>query len=232
MPFISVVVPAFNEEKYIGNTLRALKNQDYVGKYEIIVVDGMSRDDTPRIAESYADRIIRMRRGIAAQRNAGARAANGEILLFVDADTILLFNALSEFARAFRSKRVVGAACPLVPLSPKLRFAAFFWFFNRYVKASIKRGKARVAGACCAYREDVFEEVGGFNERMKTYEDMDLSERISERGRMVFVEGTLALTSVRRLKAWGASKAAARYLSSHLRYLLTGEGMKGYRPVR
>jgi glycosyltransferase involved in cell wall biosynthesis len=52
MPFISVIVPSYNEEKYIGNTLRALRNQDYAGRYEIIVVDGMSKGDTVKIARS------------------------------------------------------------------------------------------------------------------------------------------------------------------------------------
>jgi cellulose synthase/poly-beta-1,6-N-acetylglucosamine synthase-like glycosyltransferase len=224
-----------NEGKYIERTLKALRGQDYKGRYEIIVVDGRSKDNTVKIARKYADKVIlTKRRGIAIQRNAGAKIAGGEILLFIDADTMLLFNALSEMSKAFKNKRVVGATCPIIPLTPKLEFFFFFWLFNRYAKSSIQRKRARVAGACCAYRKKVFEKIGGFNERLETYEDLDLSERISKFGKIAFIENTLALTSVRRLKAWGIRKAAGKYIISHFKYLLTGKGMKikEYKPIR
>ncbi len=234
-PFISVIIPTLNEEKYIERTLKALKTQDYEGKYEIIAADGMSKDDTVKIARKYVDKvIIAEKKGIAAGRNAGANIAKGEILLFIDADTMLLFNALSEISKAFRNKKIVGATCPIIPLTPKLNFLFFYWSLNRYVKSSIKKKKPKVAGICCAYRKSTFEKVGGFDEKLETYEDMDLSGRISKFGKIAFVEGTLALTSVRRLKAWGTAKVVGKYATSHIRYLLTGKGMgiKEYRPVR
>jgi len=234
-PFISVIIPTLNEGKYIECTLKALKIQDYKGKYEIIVADGMSKDDTVKIAKKYVDKvIIAKKKGIAAGRNAGARIAKGQILLFIDADTMLLFNALSEISKAFKSKKIVGATCPIIPLSPRLDFLFFYWALNRYVKSSTKKKKAKVAGICCAYRKNTFEKVGGFDERLETYEDVNLSERVSKLGKIAFVEDTLALTSVRRLKVWGTAKVVEKYVGSHIRYVLTGKGMgiKEYGPVR
>ena len=126
-PFVSVIIPTLNEEKYIEKTLKALKNQDFEGKFEIIVADGMSKDNTVKIAEKYADKVILVKKkGIAAGRNEGARVAKGDVLIFVDADTVLLPNTISELVKAFKDKKVVGAACPIIPLSAKIENFFFY----------------------------------------------------------------------------------------------------------
>jgi glycosyltransferase involved in cell wall biosynthesis len=235
LPFISVIVPALNEEKLIESCLKSIKNQDYKGKYEIIVVDGKSKDKTVEIAKKYADKvIIAEKRGIAVGRNAGAKVAKGEILLFVDADTILCFNVLSEISKAFRKKSVVGVSCPVIPLSSKIRDFLIYWIYDQIAKTSIKTKNPHIAGICCAYRKDVFEKVGGFNEKLKVYEDVDLSKRVSKFGKIAFVENTVALTSPRRIEAWGSTKAARKYIISYLNYLLRGKsiGYNEYRPIR
>ena len=234
-PMISVIIPTLNEEKYIGMTLNALKNQDYKGGYEIIVADGMSKDKTVEIAKKYADKIIQVKkRGIAVGRNAGARIAKGEILVFVDADTILLFNALKEVSKAFRRKKVVGAACPAIPLSSKARDFAIYWSLNEFVKRSIKLKTPQIPGFFCAYRKEAFEEVNGFDERLKVLEDYDLSKRISKLGEIVFLDNTLVLTSQRRIEKWGRMKAIRKYLKIYFSYLLKGKNFKinDYRPIR
>ncbi|MEM5794567.1 MAG: glycosyltransferase [Candidatus Aenigmatarchaeota archaeon] len=235
LPFISVIVPTLNEEKLIEACLKSIKNQDYKGKYEIIVADGKSKDKTVEIAKNYADKVvIAEKKGIAIERNTGARVAKGEILFFVDADTILCFNTLSEISKAFKKKNVVGACCPLVPLSSKARDFLIYWLYDQLAKASIKTKTPHIAGGCCAYRKDAFEKIGGFNEKLKVYEDIDLSRRISKLGKIVFVENTIALTSPRRIEAWGRTKAAGRYIYSYLSYLLRGKsiGYNKYKPIR
>ena len=233
-PFVSVIIPSLNEEKYIENCLKALKAQDYKGKYEIIVADGMSKDNTVKIAKKYADKVIAVKkRGIAVGRNVGAKFAKGEILLFIDADTIASFNLITEIAKAFK-KDVVGVSCPVVPLSHNVSEFILFWFYNQFVKASLIAKKPQIAGMCCAYRKDVFEKVKGFNEKLKTLEDYDLSLRISKFGKIKFIESTFVLTSPRRIRAWGKTKAAIKYLKIYIRYLLTGKdaNLKEYKPIR
>jgi glycosyltransferase involved in cell wall biosynthesis len=234
LPFVSVIVPTFNEEKYIENCLKALKNQDYKGRYEIIVADGMSKDKTVEIAKKYADKVIVVKkRGIAAGRNAGAKIARGEIFLFIDADTIASFNLITEIAKAL-GKNVVGVTCPVLPLSPSATNFILYWFYNQFVRASIKVKKPQIAGICCAYRRKEFEKIGGFNEKLKTLEDFDLSKRISKLGKIKFIDSAFVLTSPRRIKKWGKTKAAIKYVKLYVNYLLTGKsfGMNKYKPIR
>ncbi|MEM5790895.1 MAG: glycosyltransferase, partial [Candidatus Aenigmatarchaeota archaeon] len=186
-PFISIIIPSLNEEKYIENCLKSIRNQDYEN-YELIVSDGGSKDKTVKIAEKYADKvIICKKRGIAFGRNEGARNSRGEIFVFVDADTILLPDTISKVVKSFR-KNVIGATCPILPLSPKARDYFLFWTANQFVRNSLKFNSPKVFGCFCAFRKDEFERVGGFNEKFKTLEDFDLAERISKLGEIVFVE--------------------------------------------
>jgi glycosyltransferase involved in cell wall biosynthesis len=234
LPFVSVIVPTLNEQKYVENCLKALKSQDYRGKYEIIVADGMSRDNTVKIAKRYADKVVvEKKKGVAAGRNAGAKIAKGEILLFIDADTVAAFNLITEIVKRFKGK-VVGVTCPILPLSPNATDFILYWFFNEFVKASITARKPHVVGMLCAYRREAFEKIGGFNEDLKTSEDWDLSKRISKLGEIKFVDSTFVMTSPRRIRKWGKTKAAVRYIKYYLDYLLTGKtvGIDKYRPIR
>jgi len=232
---ISIIVPALNEEKYIKPTLKALKNQDYKGKYEIIVADGMSKDNTVRIAKKFADKVITVKqKGVAAGRNEGAKIAKGEILLFLDADTILLFNGLTEISRPFRSKKVIGVACSILALSPEAKDFALYWSFNQFMRKSMETKKPQIPGICCAYRKKTFEKVGGFNEYLNTLEDFELSERISKEGKIVFIPNTLALTSNRRIRKWGRMKSIRKYLKLYFNYILRKKtfNRNEYRPIR
>jgi glycosyltransferase involved in cell wall biosynthesis len=121
---VSIIIPTLNEEKYIESTLKALKNQDYKGKYEMIVADGLSKDNTVKIAKKYVDKVVLVKeKGIAKGRNAGAKVAKGNILLFIDADTILLFNGLTELIEPFKRKNIVGVTCPIIPISQKQKIS-------------------------------------------------------------------------------------------------------------
>jgi cellulose synthase/poly-beta-1,6-N-acetylglucosamine synthase-like glycosyltransferase len=232
---ISIIIPTLNEEKYIESTLKSLKNQDYNGKYEIIVADGMSKDKTVKIARKYADKVALVKKkGIAEGRNEGAKVAKGDILLFIDADTILLFNGLTELIKPFKKKNVVGVTCPILPLSPKAQDFALYWSYNLFVKRSIKSKKAKIPGICCVYRREAFEKLGGFNEHLDTLEDLNLSERISKLGKIVMVNTTLVLTSHRRIERWGRFNSIKKYLKLYLNYLIRGKVMstKEYEPIR
>jgi cellulose synthase/poly-beta-1,6-N-acetylglucosamine synthase-like glycosyltransferase len=232
---ISIIIPTLNEEKYIESVLKSIRNQDYKGKYEIIVVDGMSKDNTVKMARKSADKVIQIKKkGIAEGRNAGTKVAKGDILFFIDADTILLFNGLNEIVKPFKKKDVVGVTCPILPLSPKAKDFALYWYFNLFMKRSIKSKKAQIPGLCCAYRRRVFEKVGGFDENLDTLEDFDLSEKISKLGKIILVDSTLALTSNRRVEKWGRIKSIKKYLKLYFNYVIKGKVMsvKEYKPIR
>ena len=87
---VSIIIPAHNEERYIEKTLSHIKKQSY-RNIEIIVVDDGSIDNTTKKAKIYADKIIKLkkRKGVSYARNAGAKVARGDLLVFLDADTML-----------------------------------------------------------------------------------------------------------------------------------------------
>lgn len=240
--FVSIIIPTLNEENYLEPTLKAIRNQSYEGSCEIIVSDGGSNDKTLKIAEKYADKVIRIKRqGIGIGRNAGAKVAKGEIMVFIDADTLLIYNTLTEIVKAFKAKEIVGVAVPLLPISSKVGDILIFLGVNRFVKFNIEhgRGNARVVGACCAYRKSVFDEVGGFDEELEALEDFNLSEKISNLGKIKYVKETMALVSTRRITKWGKIKSIEKYTSLYLKHLLSERGFdqfsikKGsYKPIR
>lgn len=220
---ISVIIPSRNEAKYIEKTLLALKHQRYSKKFEIILADYKSKDKTVKIAEKYTKKIVHARKkGVSAGRNAGAAVANGDILIFIDADTIPADNMLSAMEKAFEDKKVVGATCPIIPISHKIKDFMIFWSLNNYVKATIKAKRPQITGMCFACRKKAFDKVGGFNERIMIAEDMELSKRLGKEGLFKFVDSTFVLTSTRRLSAWKFSKLTNIYFSNYLKAMIFG----------
>src|SRR5690554_6896624 len=107
--FISIIIPAHNEQQYIAECLTSLTSQDYPkDKYEIIVVDNNSKDLTKEIARTFNVQVIDQESGpVGAVRNAGAKKAQGEYLAFIDADCIAPINWLSKGAEALSSNNSV-----------------------------------------------------------------------------------------------------------------------------
>jgi len=234
-PKISVIIPTLNEEKYLEKTLLSIKAQTIKQPYEIIVSDGKSKDRTVEIAKKYADKIVICnKKGISVGRNLGAKYAEGEILVFVDADTILLPNTLEEVYKEVKKKNVALVSCPVAPSSYSPSFYFLYWFYNQFSKNSIKVGKPQIAGMFMATKKEIFNLVGGFDEKLKILEDFDFSERVSKFGKVKIVESALVLTSPRRIEKWGKAKGAAKYLAIYLAYLLTRRdvGWKIYKPIR
>ncbi len=112
--YISVVIPARNEERELPACLEALRLQDYQHEYEIIVVDNSSTDNTARVAASLGARVIHEpRKGAGWARQAGFAAAKGKIIASTDADTLVPTNWLSSIADAFsKHPDLVGVGDP------------------------------------------------------------------------------------------------------------------------
>ena len=204
LPFVSFIIPTYKEEKYLEDCLRSIRNQTYKGKYEIIVVDSKSLDSTVKIAKKFADKVfIIEERGVSKARNFGAKKAKGEILFFVDADTILLPNVLKEVVKAFK-KGVVGVNVPISYDDYKM--ALYGYLATGILLLLLKFNLQPVYSICFACRKDAFEKVGGFNEELKVTEDIELGERLKKIGKITLITSTYAITSTRRVKKWGIPK--------------------------
>jgi glycosyltransferase involved in cell wall biosynthesis len=201
---LTIIVPAHNEEALIRETLRALDGaaRDTGQPFEIVVVDDASTDRTAAVAAAQGARIVGADvRHIAAARNVGARAARGDLLVFVDADTIVSPELLRGAVEAMRNGAVGGGAMPVFDAETPA------WGRRTIgVTAWILRTMGWAAGCFLFARRDAFERVGGFDERYFASEEIHLSRALKRIGRFVILD-TRVLTSGRKVHAYSAARA-------------------------
>ena len=181
----SVVIPARNAEKTLRYCLEAALNQSISKPYEVIVVDDGSTDKTPQIAAEYPVRLLQQPKlGPAAARNLGARCAKGRILVFLDSDCIPKKNWLHSLLSLFREENVAGVGGPYETANPESWLARLIGYELALKHANMPRYVDYLGGFNCAYRREIFERIGGFDESFTeaSGEDNDLSYRVVEAG--------------------------------------------------
>ncbi|OYT41039.1 MAG: hypothetical protein B6U86_03145 [Candidatus Altiarchaeales archaeon ex4484_43] len=227
---ISVIIPTYMEEKYIDRTLISIKEQSY-DNFEIIIADSESPDNTVEIANKYADKIISIeKKGISHGRNSGAGIAEGDILLFVDADTILEKDFLKVLSGMFSDKSVVCAHGNVT--SKEVSYRLIYNLCSKLMHFSSIIGFPMFTGMCVAYLKEIFQKVNGFREDLVTAEDYDLSLRVKKFGKCVFVKEARAVTDPRRLRLWGMPKTIGFHSLNVCRYILTDTAFSDYPPLR
>lgn len=196
---ISFIIPTKNEERIIEKTLRSISL--YQGEKEIIISDGKSTDRTIEIAKRYGTVVPYLgttRQTIGAGRNAGAKIARGDFLVFLDAD-IHIGNPNEFFAKAiglFEKKPELEALTVSLRVLPEFETPAdrfIFSFINRmyHVENNIL-GIGAASGEFQMIRASSFRKVGGYNENLPVAEDHDLFQRLRKIGRTGF-EGSLVV---------------------------------------
>lgn len=196
---ISAVVPALDEERSIAATLSSLSGL----ADERIVVDGGSRDRTRELARDAGARVIESPRGRGAQLNRGARAAIGEVLLFVHADTLVPPGAGSAILAAIDAGALGGAF--------RIRFDAPGWRYR--LGETLASWRSRWSGVALGdqaqfVRRDVFAALGGYAE-WPILEDLDFSLRLRRQGRVVILPLAVT-TSARRFVRRGPLRTVLR----------------------
>jgi glycosyltransferase involved in cell wall biosynthesis len=198
---ISFIVPAHNEEALIGRTLAAL--HESAGKlreeYEIIVANDASTDRTGSIALEQGARVVDVNhRQIAPTRNAGARAAKGEIFIFVDADTVITAGLLRGSLRALR-RGAVGGGCTIRIDGRLPTNAVVMERVLRVVQPIIG-----LAGGCFLFcTRQSYLATGGFDATLFVTEEVDFGNRLKRQGRFVILR-ECAITSGRKLRTHSA----------------------------
>ncbi len=198
---ISFIVPAHNEEFELSSTLVAIRAaaSDSGKPYEIIVVDDASTDATAEIAAQAGAKVIRInRRQIAAARNAGARASQGDYLFFVDADTRINASHVTEGITALEAGYAGGSARVaidgIVPLWGRVLLRAFTVLYF---------GLNLGAGAFLFTTRRNFKETGGFDEQYFVGEEVYFSLAMRKLGRFKVLREPI-VTSGRKLRMYPA----------------------------
>lgn len=197
-PMLSVIIPAHNEEAYLGRTLESLQAQEYP-RFEIIVVANGCSDRTALVAQQACDRLLVLpQRGISRARNLGARMAQGEILVFLDADTLLQPKALEIIAGQF-TRDISAGTLRGIPDSPRLTFRLLYGLKNLMNASALHKGSI---GVIICWK-DHFSAVGGFDERLHVMENSVLIRKLDGLGKYRCLRGTAAVTSMRRYEKAG-----------------------------
>jgi glycosyltransferase involved in cell wall biosynthesis len=183
-PLISVIIPAYNASSTIGICLRAVCASEY-DNFEVIVVDDSSADKTSGVASGYPAELIKLspHRGASAARNAGALAAKGQALFFIDADCVVAPDTLMKVSQAFSDHPgdVIGGTYTPIPYDRGF----FSTFQSIYINHSETHSPEPdyIATHAMVIGRDIFERTGGFREDfMPILEDVDLSHRLRESG--------------------------------------------------
>jgi len=232
---ISVIIPTLNEEKYLPRCLKSLVNQTTDRPLEILVVDGGSTDQTVQVAKKYADQVLmKPRAPVGAARNLGAKAANGNILAFIDADTIANPQWLGTVDTAFRREpRAVGITGPTLPYDGRLSDSITYRLWTIYLqRILLYLEMPHVIGFNCAYRRAPFLSVGGFDEDSVMSEDIKLAHKIRRYGKIKFEKDMSALTSARRFRKYGHLYIGGLYILNGFSTLLLDRSHSNYPPVR
>lgn len=229
---ISVVIPAFNEEKNISAALSSLTKQTYKKKFEVIVVDNNSTDNTSMIVKKFKSSLprglmsirlfVEKSQGRGYAKAKGAKEANGEILAYLDADTRATPSWLYQIDAAFKNQSVVAVTGPWRVYDLPAGFTKSF--LHHFQEAGqlpyrILFGHFWLNGMNMAFRASTYKKAGGFDTRLNVHDDIDLTHRLRAYGKIAYNPKMIVKTSGRRYKH-GLLKGLMSYHKGTLNFLL------------
>lgn len=214
--FISVVVAVRNEKNYIERCIESLLNQNY-DDYEIIVVDGMSNDGTyellQKLQKKHGFKLFQnKKRNAAAGRNIGIKAAEGDIIAFIDGDAIADKNWLSNIKSAFERSGAIGVGGPdLIPedsdekskiigyvMTSPIARGGRFNPSTQHAMMEEERYVKHIPTCNLALKREVFNEVGLFDEEFVKGQDLELNYRITKAGYRLFYSPSIKVVHYRK----------------------------------
>lgn len=232
-PLISIIIPVYQEEKILEKTLRVYdKSLLHKHNVELIVSDGGSSDQTVNIAKRYADKVVvhteQRRQTIAEGRNKGAEVANGDILVFINGDTVpanpdSFLDIISKWFESDNKLSKASALACAVTVEPSeilFKDRIFYALHNFYVRLLNELGMGMGRGECQIVRAEVFKDVKGYNDKLTAGEDFDLFRRIAKKGKVKFTKDLLVHESPRRFRKFGYLRIIISWLINSLSVMM------------
>jgi glycosyltransferase involved in cell wall biosynthesis len=226
---ISIIIPSLNEEKLLPNLLEQLNSEDLKSKYnyEIILSDGGSKDKTIVKALNFCDKIVSNTNGtrqkISQGKNAGAKHASGDILVFLCADCLI--DKPDEFfsfiTNEFKQSEFKAATFKfeITPFERRLSDILFHNFYNTYVRFLNFIGTGMGRGECQVMKRETFEKYNGYDENLAAGEDWDLYKKIRKNEKIKVKFDLKIYESPRRYRKFGYHRVFWMWLLNSLNVL-------------
>lgn len=228
----SVVVPTYNEEKYIKNLLESVKRQT-VEPIEVILVDA-SDDKTREIAAKYGAKVVNQDvRRVSWARMRGFHEAKGDIIISSDADTILADDYVEQVTSAFSKPDKVAIFGPVYLHDGPLIFKFFSrTLFSIFLRFSVLIRRPNLNGMNFACTKDAYTKSGGFDPEMVTAEDVYLGAKLLKIGKIKYVPGVKVYTSARRVTGMGGWKFIWHHSKNFVKMALGRKSSGDFRAFR
>jgi len=220
----SIIIPAYNEEKLLPRCLKSIFSARLPEDFEVIVVNNASTDRTEEIAKSFSGVkvVTELNKGITRARQAGFQAANGDILVFFDADTIIPSDWFQIATEKLKSNpKLVGVSGPYHFEAISWWARGFEWFYNCIVmpagefvwKYFLRQGGIMLLGGNFAVRREALVAINGFNTEIDFYgEDTNLTRRMAKIGKIDYTNKLFVYSSPRRFEGEGRLKLIIKYV--------------------
>jgi glycosyltransferase involved in cell wall biosynthesis len=217
---LSIIIPTLNEENYLPTLLGSIRSQSFKD-LEIIVADAGSKDKTIEIAKGFGCKIIKG--GLPARgRNEGAKVARGNLLLFLDADTILPEDFFEKALKEFKERNLdIASFCLEAKTKSKFKKFLFDAFYNLPILI-LEKILAHGAQAILVKKE-IFEKVGGFDEEIKFAEDHSFMRKAKKVVNFGILRQVRVFSSLRRFEREGFIKTYLKYLLAEIYMIFFGD---------
>ncbi len=228
---VSIVIPAYNEERFIAGAIKAALAQKYEGEFEVIVVDNGSKDKTAEIASSFPITLVKeIRKGSQYARNAGYLKATGDIIANTDADCLPGPDWISKGASLFKEESTVAVSGPYHYYDNGVIFGAVYLFIHKYVQQithyilqKLKLG-GTVMGGNVFIRRTALEKMGGYDTSLEFYgDDTSTAKRLIKVGTVLYDRNLLVEASAKRFQEKGVIRLTLIYLFHFLKIIVKSD---------
>ena len=216
---LSIVIPTYNEEHELPRLLTTLANQTYQD-FEVIVGDNHSTDQTREIAKKFGAKIVDG--GNPSEgRNAGAKAASGDVIIFFDADVFPPQDFIEKALKEFQEKKLDVATADSIPLSHQKIDKALHEIVNKYFHLT-EDIFPHAPGFFIMVKKSVFEKVGGFDPEIKLAEDHTFVNEATKFGKFAILRSVRIPVSARRIEKEGRFGISVKYIGAELHLIFKG----------
>ena len=211
---LSIIIPTLNDEKYLPLLLQTIEKPSLNGECEIVVSDAGSRDRTIQIASDFGCKVVSG--GLPAKgRNQGAKAATGDLLLFLDAEALLPKDFLARILVEFELRSLDIASCRLEPIKeewmPRFILPRFFYNLLYNWPVQLLESAFPYASSLILVKRELHERLQGFDQKIRIGEDHDYARRAAKVGKFGVLKSSKLPLFMRRCREEGIIRTNVKY---------------------